>query len=138
MTFGFNANTSEESMRGTILHEFGHAIGLKHEHQHPDCPIDWNKVVLYQYYKDNGNWGKDKVDEQILTKFDKNDPNLRFFEYDRDSVMHYWILEEMAIGDFAIPENTQLSELDKKPFWLRFLLDVPGDRCIGMTCGMFD
>jgi len=30
-----------------ILHEFGHMLGLLHEHQHPDCKIQWNLLPLF-------------------------------------------------------------------------------------------
>lgn len=32
--------------RGTILHEFGHALGLAHEHYHPDCQNDMNADAI--------------------------------------------------------------------------------------------
>lgn len=29
-----------------VLHEFGHALGAVHEHQHPDANIPWNEPLL--------------------------------------------------------------------------------------------
>ena len=29
--------------RATVLHQFGHALGLEHEHQHPTAPLEWNQ-----------------------------------------------------------------------------------------------
>jgi serralysin len=28
-----------------VLHEFGHALGCPHEHQHPEYDIDWNREM---------------------------------------------------------------------------------------------
>ena len=30
----------------TVMHEFGHALGLKHEHQSPNANIQWNMKEL--------------------------------------------------------------------------------------------
>lgn len=34
------------------MHEFGHALGVEHEHQHPDAPLDWNLSALYREFKE--------------------------------------------------------------------------------------
>jgi hypothetical protein len=33
-----------------ILHEFGHALGLAHEHQSPKADIPWNRQAIYDYW----------------------------------------------------------------------------------------
>jgi hypothetical protein len=44
---------SERWNRHLVLHEFGHALGLMHEHQHPDARIPWdiNKILNKQAKK---------------------------------------------------------------------------------------
>ncbi|MCG8541257.1 MAG: Tolloid-like protein 1 [Clostridia bacterium] len=135
MTFGFNDNTSEESMRRVILHEFGHAIGLKHEHQHPDCPIVWNKNTVYEYYKTKHSWSQEKVDRFILNKIDRNDTRYKFYEYDSSSIMHYSVKEELTVGNFAVPYNTQLSEKDKKN-WRSYILSEGFIPNLTSPCGV--
>lgn len=49
----FNDNTPEERLSRVTLHEFGHAIGLIHEHQSPVSPIQWDKQKVYQWFKEN-------------------------------------------------------------------------------------
>ena len=67
-----------------VVHEFGHALGLGHEHQRSDfraCIISFldetkMRERLKNRYED---WGTD-------VKLDLNNAT----EYDPESVMHYW------------------------------------------------
>jgi hypothetical protein len=61
---GFDtAPSAEPRFSGTVLHEFGHALGFHHEHQSPanGCAdtIDWN--LLLAFYKDNYGWDEQKT-----------------------------------------------------------------------------
>jgi hypothetical protein len=38
---GYDTSTPPAGWQITVLHEFGHAIGLAHEHQHPATECDW-------------------------------------------------------------------------------------------------
>ncbi|UBF30354.1 hypothetical protein K9N68_34685 (plasmid) [Kovacikia minuta CCNUW1] len=45
---------------GTAAHEFGHAIGLGHEHQNPEGGIEWNEeVVIRELGGPPNNWTPD-------------------------------------------------------------------------------
>jgi hypothetical protein len=73
----------------TALHEFGHVIGLTHEHQNPWGAIKWNEDAVYaEFEKPPNYWNKQKTREQILNPSDKNrvKPGYR---YDPWSIMHY-------------------------------------------------
>lgn len=48
--------TLSSTKRFSVQHEFGHALGLAHEHQHPKAGIDWNEDAVFAFYKDR-NWG---------------------------------------------------------------------------------
>jgi hypothetical protein len=43
MNFGGFAVSLPQDWAATVLHEFGHALGLQHEHQHPvgGCDLDF-------------------------------------------------------------------------------------------------
>ncbi|NUB15495.1 hypothetical protein GAY28_24670 [Azospirillum brasilense] len=80
--------------KGTILHEFGHALALLHEHQNPKLAcyeeIKWEgdgNVYDYMAKPPNG-WSKDKVDRNIgLAK--KYDPDAEGRKADPESIMRY-------------------------------------------------
>ena len=47
MNYGWlKPDTPEEEVRRVVLHEFGHALGLIHEHQNPAGGIQWNQVEV--------------------------------------------------------------------------------------------
>jgi hypothetical protein len=48
---GISANTPEEQFRRTVLHEFGHALGLVHEHATPAGGIKWNREQVEREVK---------------------------------------------------------------------------------------
>jgi len=80
MNLGFSESTSESQFRRLILHEFGHAIGLHHEHQHPENSIQWNKPVVYQWFLENLDWSREKVDLNLFQTRSKN--TVHYCEYE--------------------------------------------------------
>src|SRR5690606_5842579 len=70
MNFGwFTEETDEYEFKRTILHEFGHALGLFHEHLNPNANIKWNKAKVYAYYMQTRGWTREQVDINILNKY---------------------------------------------------------------------
>jgi hypothetical protein len=116
MNFGWFKSYSEpgdEDYHATVLHEFGHALGLIHEHQQPNSPIRWNKENVYAKLGAITPEQKLKVDLDWINTYDKTQSNAG--EYDIKSIMHYQIPSEFIIGQGPeIPYNYQLSEMDKK------------------------
>jgi hypothetical protein len=61
---GFDKGTPSD-WEGTVRHEFGHALGLEHEHQHPEGGCDaewrWNDDAGYIPTRDkDGGFTRDK------------------------------------------------------------------------------
>lgn len=113
MNFGwFDTSTDDSEFRRTTLHEFGHALSLIHEHQHPGGTISWKKEAVYAYYKGLG-WGADKVDQNIFRKYDIAQVNGS--AYDRSSIMHYPIPAELVEkASDVVGWNTDLSANDRQ------------------------
>lgn len=96
----------------TVLHEFGHALGLIHEHQNPiDNPIRWNKQAVYEYYSGPpNNWDFSRIDSNILSM--EQIENITGSQFDPLSIMIYWVPSELTQNNVSIPQNSRLSPLD--------------------------
>lgn len=106
----FSRSTAESEFSRTILHEFGHALGLGHEHQHPLNDIKWNKPLVYMIYAQQG-WNKEMVDRNLFEKLSKNSTN--YSAYDKNSIMHYPIERYLTTNGYSVGWNTVLSYTDK-------------------------
>lgn len=97
---------------GTAAHEFGHAIGLAHEHQNPAGGIQWNEeVVIREMAKSPNFWDAATTRHNILKKYSQNQVNGTAF--DRDSIMLYFFPPEWTLNGIGTKENDVLSAVDK-------------------------
>jgi predicted Zn-dependent protease len=107
MNFGNQIMGNPESVRRVVLHEFGHMLGLIHEHQNPTANIQWNKEAVYSYYS---NWTKEMVDINIFKKYDINITN--YTNFDNKSIMLYPIDKTLTTNGYSVGWNTTLSPTD--------------------------
>ena len=98
------------NQRSLVIHEFGHALGLDHEHQRSDFweylekHIDMEKMCnderVRKQISDKGkasfgeDWFRDKskiprVIRKILRIKDREDGQVASAQYDPESIMHY-------------------------------------------------
>jgi Astacin (Peptidase family M12A) len=115
MNYGwFDKPVSESEYSRVIIHEFGHALGMPHEHNHPKVDIPWNKEAVYRYYMGSpNNWTKAQVDNNLFAKYDK--PLTIHSVFDPKSIMLYPIPKEFVTDEqFVVGMNTALSENDKR------------------------
>jgi len=103
-------NFSSPHYQRTVIHEFGHALGLHHEHQHPDAKIPWDQEKTYSYYARAFGFSRQDVDAQVFP-FERI-PDRTYTPYDRLSVMHYEVPNELTIGDWHQAASMSISEGD--------------------------
>ena len=106
MNFGW------ELEEGTVLHEFGHAIGLGHEHQNPEGGIEWDEqAVIRSLSGPPNNWSPEQIRHNVLRKYDEDEINGT--EFDPESVMLYFFPVSWTLNGVATKSNDDLSEVDK-------------------------
>ena len=87
MMLGLLSLVEEETMRAeTVLHEFGHALGLEHEHQSPLSEIEWDRERVYESWEKGGGT-RAAADALLFSRFPLE--RVEATAYDRDSVMGY-------------------------------------------------
>lgn len=114
MNLEFVPNVDQEELQRVTLHEFGHALGLLHEHASPLSEIRWDKEAVYKHYLQPPNcWDRAEVDTQVLTKKESG-PDLVATSFDKDSIMCYPVDPELTTDNTRIGWNTDLSATDKE------------------------
>ena len=97
---------------GTAAHEFGHAIGLAHEHQSPFGGIAWNEdVVIKEMAKSPNFWDAATTRFNILRKYSVDQVNGT--KFDPDSIMLYFFPGTWTKSGIGTKANETLSALDK-------------------------
>lgn len=80
--------------RRIVLHEFGHALALEHEHSHPGVVIPWNRPAVYAYYLRTNGWPPAVVEAQVLAPLAQEIALTG--AYDAQSIMGYQIPAEFV------------------------------------------
>ena len=97
---------------GTAAHEFGHAIGLGHEHQNPQGGIEWNEPeVIRDLSGPPNSWTLDQIRHNVLDKYALD--QLRASEFDPKSIMLYFFPARWTKNGVGTSANNVLSEDDK-------------------------
>jgi hypothetical protein len=112
MNYGwFEPDTSLREYQRVVRHEFGHALGMIHEHQNPAAlgQIPWDKEKVYAYYAQQG-WSRDDVDFNIFLVYAEDSTNHTTF--DPTSIMEYAIPDSLTVGPYAVGWNTDFSPTD--------------------------
>lgn len=98
---------------GTAAHEFGHAIGLAHEHQNPSGGIEWNEpVVISELAKSPNFWDEQTARHNVIRKYTANQINGT--EFDPDSIMLYFFPATWTLNGIATKANEVVSKIDKQ------------------------
>ena len=106
--------------QGVLLHEFGHAMGMYHEHQNPspNNPLKWNEAAAYDLYVNKQGWTKEQVKAQILNREDKT--KTLYTAWDPNSIMNYSIPNSLLATPVKTFRNQEYSDGDKAWFKLKY------------------
>lgn len=114
MNYGWLTDASSEAdVRSVVLHEFGHALGLIHEHQNPKGGIEWNEAaVINDLSGPPNNWDEATIRSNVLDKYAPD--AVVSTEVDAASIMMYPIPTAWTDGKFTAGFNGELSARDKE------------------------
>jgi len=98
---------------GTAGHEFGHAIGLAHEHSSPAGGIQWNEPVVLAALAGPPNfWDAETTRHNVFFKYSMDQINGTTF--DPNSIMLYEFPAAWTTNGVATHGNDVLSGMDKE------------------------
>jgi serralysin len=126
MNYGWlTPESDDDEVQRVVLHEFGHALGLIHEHQNPQGGIDWNEpAVIADLSGPPNNWDEPQIRSNVLDHYPKE--AVTATDVDADSIMMYPIPAAWTNDGFSADLNADLSETD-----ISFIRQEYGDRSGG-------
>ncbi len=114
MNYGWlTPQSPDDELRRVVLHEFGHALGMIHEHQNPEGGIQWNRAAVIQDLSGPpSNWDEATIENNMFKKYDPDEGTATTF--DPDSIMLYPIPASWTTNGFSSGLNRELSPLDSE------------------------
>lgn len=112
MNFGWLApESSDLEVQRVVLHEFGHALGLIHEHQNPKGGIRWRHDVVRAELSGFPNYWSDEIIEvNMFAQSAMSDVTAT--QIDPKSIMMYMIPGTWTEDGFSADQNDDLSPQD--------------------------
>lgn len=110
-TMYINFNNFDDEVQADIVHEFGHALSLVHEHQHPQRSLTFNEKATYEHFEKR-DFEEHEVHREVLGQFDPSE--VKTSKYDKSSIMHYYIPASLLTDGEEVPFPTKLSDGDIK------------------------
>lgn len=113
MNFGWLTPAStDDDARRVVLHEFGHALGLIHEHQNPRHAIQWNRdAVIADLSGPPNKWSPEVIERNMFEPYSRGEVNST--QLDASSIMMYPVPSRWTTDGFSAGLNSDLSAADK-------------------------
>ena len=116
-----------------IIHEFGHALGMVHEHQNPTGGIQWNESAVLNYFSGAPNfWNEEQIRFNVLDKYDSN--LLNASAYDPKSIMLYAFPASLTTNGVGTTANAIMSPTDIE--WMGKIYGSTSDKVAPKTLGV--
>jgi serralysin len=112
MNYGWlTPDSPDDEVRRVVLHEFGHALGLIHEHQNPNRPISWNRAaVVADLSQPPNSWDEATIENNIFKRYE----GVTATPTDPSSIMMYPIPASWTTDGFSAGFNKELSGVDRE------------------------
>ena len=120
MNYGWLNLESPPEDYSVVLHEFGHALGLVHEHQSPASGIHWNRDAVIKALSGPPNkWDVPTIEHNVLNKYSSGIVT-QYTAFDPQSIMLYTFPSSWTEDGMAFAENKVLSTADIEFIKLRY------------------
>lgn len=97
-----------------VVHEFGHVLGLRHEHQHPDRAGKLKDDEVIAYFRSHEGWTPSQTYEAILKNWGSQERCVGQPNFAADSVMSYDIPARLTTDNRRILMADRVSKDDLK------------------------
>lgn len=95
----------------TTMHEFGHMLGMIHEHQNPHGQkIKWDDAQVFKWAKSTQGWSEKMTEQNIIDRYDIS--SINGSDFDPQSIMLYFFPGSLTTNNKGTHQNLELSGLD--------------------------